>query len=158
MKFYDFTIARLNGEAFDLSQFSGKKVLLVNVASECGLTPQYTELEHLSEEYADKNIAIVGVPCNDFGGQEPGSAEEIQTFCSRTYGVTFPLTEKVHTVGEQMHPLYKWLTETTGEQVTWNFQKFLIDENGNVVKSIAPPVLPTDPEIVNWLNDGSTNN
>jgi glutathione peroxidase len=158
MTFYDFTINSLNGQPFNLDRFRGKKVVVVNVASECGLTPQYTELEHLNKEYKDAGVAFIGVPCNDFGGQEPGTADEIQNFCSVNYGVTFPLTEKVHTVGEQIHPLYQWLTAETGEEVTWNFQKFLIDEEGKVVKSIAPSVTPTDPQLTDWLNHGSTAN
>lgn len=155
MILYDCKIHALNGQPFDLGQFKGKKVVVVNVASECGLTPQYTELEHLYREYKDKNVAFIGVPCNDFGGQEPGTAEEIQTFCSTTYDVTFPLTEKVHTVGAEMHPLYQWLTSETGEEVTWNFQKFLVDENGKVVKSLAPSVTPTDPQLTDWLDHGN---
>jgi glutathione peroxidase len=155
MTLYDFKIHALNGQPFDLEQFKGKKVVVVNVASECGLTPQYTELEHLYRVYKDRNIAFIGVPCNDFGGQEPGTAAEIQTFCSTTYDVTFPLTEKVHTVGAEIHPLYHWLTSETGEEVTWNFQKFLIDENGNVVKSLAPTVAPTDPQLTDWLDHGN---
>jgi glutathione peroxidase len=155
MTLYDFSISRLDGRPFDLSQFSGKKVVVVNVASECGLTPQYTELEHLHNEYGDKNVAFIGVPCNDFGGQEPGTPEQIQSFCSVNYGVTFPLTEKVHTTGPDKHPLYQWLTSETGKEVTWNFQKFLIDEQGKVVKSLAPDVVPTDPQLTDWLNDGT---
>jgi len=152
MTFYDFTISKLNGEPLELAAFKGKKIVLVNVASECGLTPQYTELEHLYEAYKDKGVVFIGVPSNDFGGQEPGTADEIQQFCSVNYGVTFPLAEKVHTIGSEIHPLYKWLTETTGEEVTWNFQKFLIDEEGKVVQSIAPAVSPTDPQLVDWLD------
>ena len=152
MKVYDFTINQLNGQPFDLSRLKGKKAILVNVASECGLTPQYTELEHLHNVYKDKNVIFVGIPCNDFGGQEPGTADEIQQFCSVNYGVTFPLTEKVHVTGTEQHPLYQWLTGETGEEVTWNCQKFLIDETGAVVKSVAPSVSPTDPEITDWLD------
>jgi glutathione peroxidase len=156
MTLYDFSINQLNGQPLDLSIFRGKKVVVVNVASECGLTPQYTELEFLYNEYKDKGVVFIGVPCNDFGGQEPGSAEEIRQFCSVNYGVTFPLTEKIHTTGEAKHPLYQWLTSETGEEVTWNFQKFLIDTKGNVVKSVSPATTPTDPQITNWLNDDST--
>lgn len=155
MTLYDFSIRRLNGQPFDLGQLKGKKVVVVNVASECGLTPQYTELEYLHREYAHKNVAFVGVPCNDFGGQEPGTAEQIQQFCSVNYDVTFPLTEKVHTVGAEQHPLYRWLTSETGKEVTWNFQKFLIDEQGKVVRSLAPDVQPTDPQLTDWLNNGN---
>jgi glutathione peroxidase len=152
MKIDDFTINQLNGQPFDMSLLNGKKTVLVNVASECGLTPQYTELQHLHEAYKDKNVIFVGVPCNDFGGQEPGTADEIRQFCSANYGVTFPLTEKLHVTGSEKHPLYQWLTSETGEEVTWNFQKFLIDETGAVVKSVAPSVAPTDPQITDWLD------
>ena len=154
MTLYDFKINRLNGEAFDLSELTGKKVLLVNVASECGLTPQYTELEELYRAYKDKNVVVIGVPSNDFGAQEPGTAEEIQSFCSVNYDVTFPLTEKIHTTGAEKHPLYQWLTTETGEEVAWNFQKFLIDEEGNVAKSVAPAIPPSDAQITEWLNNG----
>lgn len=152
MTLYDFQIARLNGQPLDLEQFKGKKVLVVNVASECGLTPQYVELQALHEDYADKDVAIIGVPSNDFGSQEPGSADEIQSFCSVNYGVTFPLTEKVHTKGTGIHPLYKWLTGETKTEVEWNFQKFLIDESGNVVRSVSPTVTPYDKQITDWLD------
>lgn len=158
MTLYDFEIRSLEGAPFDLKQFSGKKVLMVNVASECGLTPQYTELEYLHREYAGKNIAVIGVPCNDFGGQEPGTPEEIAAFCSTTYDVTFPLTEKIHVTGENQHPIYTWLTTQANAEVTWNFQKFLLDEQGRVVKSVPPATLPTDPEITDWLNNGDTAN
>ncbi len=151
MNFYDFQIARLNGEPLDLGQFKGKKVLVVNVASECGFTPQYVELQALHEDYADK-AAIIGVPSNDFGGQEPGTAEDIQSFCSVNYGVTFPITEKVHAKGSGIHPLYKWLTGETKTDVEWNFQKFLIDENGNVVRSVSPTIAPYDRQITDWLD------
>lgn len=155
MTLYDFNIHRLNGQPFDLAQYKGKKVVVVNVASECGLTPQYTELEYLSREYSNKGVAVIGVPCNDFGGQEPGTAEQIQTFCSTTYDVTFPLTEKIHTVGADIHPLYQWLTAETGNEVTWNFQKFLINADGKVVKSLAPEITPTDPQLTDWLDHGN---
>ena len=155
MTLYDFKLNRLNGQPLDFHDFSGKKVILVNVASECGLTPQYTELEHLYETYKERGVVIVGIPCNDFGAQEPGSADEIQQFCTVNYGVTFPLTEKIHTTGAEKHPLYVWLTSETGEEVTWNFQKFLIDESGKVVKSVAPVTPPTDPQILEWLEHGN---
>jgi len=153
MIFYDFTISKLNGDAFDLNQFKGKKIVVVNVASECGNTPQYAELEALHLAYEGKNVAFIGIPCNDFGAQEPGTAEEIQQFCSTNYGITFPLTEKVHAVGKAIHPLYEWLSAETNAEVRWNFQKFLIDETGHAVKSIHPNVTPNDPELVNWLNE-----
>lgn len=157
MKLHDFSLNGLRSGTIDFSEYKGKKVVLVNVASECGLTPQYEALQELYEAFSDKNVMVIGVPCNDFGAQEPGSADEIAQFCSVNYGVTFPLTEKIHTKGAEQHPLYTWLTTTTGTEVEWNFQKYLLDEEGNVVRSVAPSVLPTDPEIVNWLQDGSTN-
>lgn len=155
MTLYDFKLNGLRGGTVDFTAFKGKKVLLVNVASECGLTPQYAALQELYEAFADKNFMIVGIPCNDFGAQEPGTADEISQFCSVNYGVTFPLTEKIHTKGPEQHPLYNWLTTETATEVEWNFQKYLIDEAGNVVRSVAPSVLPTDPEIVTWLEDGN---
>ncbi len=151
MKLTDFSLNSLNGEAFNIEQLKGKKVLLVNVASECGLTPQYTELEYLQEKYASENFTVIGVPCNDFGGQEPGSSQEIATFCSKNYGVTFPMLEKMVALGENKSPLYSWLTKETNTEVTWNFQKFLINENGEVEKSIAPQTVPTDEEIISWI-------
>lgn len=156
MTLYDFKLNGLRGGTIDFSSYAGKKVILVNVASECGLTPQYAALQELYEAFADKNVMIVGIPCNDFGAQEPGTADEISQFCSVNYGVTFPLTEKIHTVGEEQHPLYQWLTTETATQVEWNFQKYLLDEEGRIVRSVAPSVLPTDPEIVNWLEDGNS--
>lgn len=156
MILHDFKLNGLRGGTVDFSAYKGKKVLLVNVASECGLTPQYAALQELYDAFSDSNVAVIGVPCNDFGAQEPGTADEIAQFCSVNYGVTFPLTEKIHTKGPEQHPLYTWLTTTTGTEVEWNFQKFLIDEDGKVVKSVAPSVLPTDPEIVNWMEDGNS--
>lgn len=153
MKLYDFKLNKLNGESFDLSALKGKKVVLVNVASECGHTFQYKELEEISQEYATKNVVFIGVPCNDFGAQEPGTAEQIQAFCTTHFGVTFPLTEKIHTTGESIHPLYKWLTDETQTEVHWNFQKYLIDETGNVVKMVAYNTLPSDDELMSWLKN-----
>lgn len=156
MILHDFKLKGLRDGEVDFSDYKGKKVLLVNVASECGLTPQYTALQELYDAFAERNVVVIGVPCNDFGAQEPGTADEIAQFCSVNYGVTFPLTEKIHTKGSEQHPLYTWLTTTTNTEVEWNFQKYLIDEEGAVVKSVAPSVLPTDPEIVNWLEDGNS--
>lgn len=156
MTLYDFKLNGLRGGTIDFSSYAGKKVILVNVASECGLTPQYAALQELYKAFTDKNVMIVGIPCNDFGAQEPGTADEISQFCSVNYGVTFPLTEKIHTVGEEQHPLYQWLTTETATTVGWNFQKYLLDEEGRIVRSVAPSVLPTDPEIVNWLEDGNS--
>lgn len=150
--FYDFSIQTLAGTPLDLGQFKGKKLMLVNVASECGLTPQYEALQEMYVELGASNFAIIGFPSNDFGAQEPGTADEIQSFCQVNYGVTFPLTEKIQVVGESKHPIYEWLTSETGSEVTWNFQKFLVDENGKVIQSIAPSVLPNDEEILTWIH------
>jgi glutathione peroxidase len=139
MSIYDVSINRLDGSPADLHAYEDKAVLLVNVASQCGLTPQYTGLEHLHEQFADRGFTVLGVPCNQFGEQEPGSADEIATFCSSSYGVTFPLTEKVEVNGEGRHPLYRQLVDVpdvadahTGD-IRWNFEKFVIAPGGKVV-------------------------
>ncbi|RYU10299.1 glutathione peroxidase [Nocardioides iriomotensis] len=154
MSLLDTPIARLDGTPATLGEITGgRPALLVNVASRCGLTPQYTGLEALHEQYADQGFTVVGVPCNQFGGQEPGTSEEIADFCSATYGVTFPMTEKVEVNGGGRHPLYDVLTETADEQgrtgdIAWNFEKFLLDANGTVVARFNPSVVPEDPELV----------
>jgi glutathione peroxidase len=150
---YDTQIGALDGSDLDLTALQGKAALFVNVASKCGLTPQYEQLEQIHEKYADKGFTVVGFPCNQFLGQEPGSAEEIQEFCSTTYGVTFPLSEKVEVNGEGQHPLYAELTakeDADGEagDVQWNFEKFLISPDGEVVQRFRPGVLPDAPEVV----------
>jgi glutathione peroxidase len=153
MSIYDISIDSLDGSSLDLSEFEGREVLVVNVASKCGLTPQYTGLEQLQKRFAEKGFTVLGVPCNQFGGQEPGSAEEIQTFCSTTYGVTFPMTEKVDVNGAKRHPLYKVLTDfadaegQTGD-IQWNFEKFLISPDGEVVARFRPPVDPGSDTVV----------
>ena len=152
MPVYDFNINTLAGKPFDWSSVKGKKILLVNTASKCGLTPQYEELEKLYKLYKDKNFTVIGVPSNDFMEQEPGTNEEIASFCSSAYGVTFPMTEKISVKSEERHPLYCHLTEATGEEISWNFHKFLIDEKGEVVKSLNARTLPFDEEIINWIN------
>lgn len=149
----DFSWNTLTGRPFDINSISGKKVMLVNVASACGLTPQYKQLQELYKKYSSSNLEILAFPCNDFAGQEPGSSEEISSFCELNYGVTFPIMEKISIKGDNPHPLYKWLCETAQVEVEWNFQKFLIDENGNVVESIPPQVLPNDPHIIQWLEN-----
>ena len=149
----NFSWNTLIGKPFDTNSISGKKVMLVNVASACGLTPQYKQLQELYEKYSSSNLEILAFPCNDFAGQEPGSPEEISSFCELNYGVTFPIMEKISIKGDNPHPLYKWLCETAQVEVEWNFQKFLIDENGNVVESIPPQVLPNDPHIIQWLEN-----
>ncbi|MBP7507920.1 MAG: glutathione peroxidase [Prolixibacteraceae bacterium] len=148
---YDFTVKDINGKDYPLSQIKGKKVMIVNTASKCGFTPQYKDLEKLYKDYQDKNFIIIGFPANNFMKQEPGSNEEIAEFCQLNYGVTFPMMSKISVKGNDIHPLYKWLTTQAGSEVTWNFQKFLIDENGKVVKYFAPNKSPLSKEIVSWI-------
>jgi glutathione peroxidase len=153
---YSFTVKAIDGSDLSLSVFQGKKVLIVNVASKCGLTPQYEQLQALYEKYQDKNFVILGFPANNFRAQEPGSNEEIFAFCTSTYQVTFPMMSKISVKGEDMVPLYKWLTqkELNGKQdapVTWNFQKFMIDEKGNWVGFAEPKTDPFAEKIVKWI-------
>jgi glutathione peroxidase len=153
MSIYDVSINRLDGTPADLHDYDGTAVLVVNVASQCGLTPQYTGLEQLQETYADRGFTVIGVPCNQFGAQEPGSAEEIATFCSTNYGVTFPLTEKVEVNGDGRHPLYQQLVEVPdGEghagDIRWNFEKFLLAPGGDVVARFNPMAEPTSDDVV----------
>ncbi len=153
MTLWDVDIAALDGSPLDLHTFSGEAVLVVNVASKCGLTPQYEGLEELQKRFAGKGFTVLGVPCNQFGGQEPGTAEEIQTFCSTTYGVTFPMTEKVEVNGEHRHPLYQQLTAIADDEgeagdVKWNFEKFLVSPAGEVVHRFRPQTTPDAPEVV----------
>ena len=154
---YDFTLSSIDGAATPLSSFKGKVVLLVNVASKCGFTPQYAGLEKLYETYKDKGFVIVGVPANNFGKQEPGTNEEIKTFCNRNYNVTFPMMSKVSVKGEDTTPLYQYLTDksanpTTGGEIKWNFTKFLIDKKGNVINRFEPAVTPEAAELVKALD------
>ena len=151
MSIYSFEVQDITGESLNWEDFKGKKLMIVNTASECGLTPQYEQLEKLYEKYKDSNFSVIGFPANNFGAQEPGSDEQIASFCEKNYGVTFPMMSKISVMGEDQHPLYKWLTSETSESVTWNFQKFLVNEDGDVVESIDPRVLPDDPEIVKWI-------
>ena len=153
MSIYDESINSLHGEPMNLEDLRDKVVLAVNVASRCGLTPQYAGLEQLQERYADRGFTVVGFPCNQFGAQEPGSAEEIETFCSTTYGVTFPMMEKIDVNGDDRHPIYSTLTETADAEghsgdIRWNFEKFLISPEGEVVKRFRPMVDPEAPEVV----------
>jgi glutathione peroxidase len=148
---YDFTLNSIDGATAPLSGFKGKVVLLVNVASKCGYTPQYAGLEKLYEAYKDKGFVIVGVPANDFGKQEPGTNEEIKTFCSRNYSVTFPMMSKVSVKGSDKTPLYQYLTDTsakTGGEIKWNFTKFLVDRKGNIISRFEPAVTPDSPDMV----------
>ena len=153
MSIHDIEIGSLKGEPGRVGDHKGKAVLVVNVASKCGLTPQYTGLEKLQETYADRGFTVLGIPCNQFGGQEPGSAEEIESFCSTTYGVTFPMTEKVEVNGEGRHPLYQELTKVADAEgkdgdIRWNFEKFLISPEGEIVARFSPMVEPEAPEVV----------
>ncbi|MFI6946479.1 glutathione peroxidase [Streptomyces sp. NPDC050422] len=153
MTLHDIPLHTLTGEPTTLGAYSGQAVLLVNVASKCGLTPQYAGLERLQKEYGDRGFTVLGVPCNQFGGQEPGSSEEIQTFCSTTYGVSFPLLEKTDVNGAGRHPLYAELTQLAdadGEagDIQWNFEKFLISPAGEPVSRIRPRTEPEAPEVV----------
>ncbi len=154
MSFYDIKINGIDGKPMTLSSFKGKKIMIVNVASECGYTPQYEQLEELYKSHQEK-LVVIGCPSNDFGGQEPGSNEEIVSFCKKNYGVTFPLTDKVG-IKSNTHDLYDWLTHkanngVSDNEVKWNFTKFLIDENGNLVKCLPSGVTPLDDQIVTWL-------
>ena len=156
MALNEIAISALDGRPLDLEQFDGKAVLIVNVASECGYTPQYAGLEEIHTRYKDRGFSVLGVPCNQFGGQEPGTPEEIAAFCSTTYGVTFPLTEKVDVNGADRHPLYAELTVTAdgeGEagDVKWNFEKFLVGADGEVVARFRPEVTPEAPGLLSAI-------
>ena len=156
MSIYDIDIASLQGDPGNLSEYKGKALLVVNVASKCGLTPQYTGLEGLQQRYADRGFTVLGVPCNQFGGQEPGSPEEIQTFCSTNYGVTFPMTEKVEVNGSGRHPLYETLTAVVDDEgnagdIQWNFEKFLVAPDGEIVHRFRPMTTPDSDEVVSAI-------
>jgi len=151
---YDFKLKNIDGQNFSLDQYHGKKLLIVNTASKCGFTPQYKELQQLADLYKDK-VVVIGFPANNFGQQEPGTASEIKTFCSKNYGVTFPLSEKVSVKGDDIAPLFKYLTEEpnpdfTGE-IKWNFEKFLIDENGKLIHRFRSQTTPLDPKLTQYL-------
>lgn len=147
MSVYDFSAKTITGEDKFLSDFKGKVLLIVNTASECGFTPQYKELQILYEKYHKNGFEILGFPCNQFGKQDPGTNQEIENFCQKNYGVTFPLFEKVDVKGEHAHPLFKYLTEEASgmltDQIKWNFTKFLVDKNGQVIDRFAPQTKPT---------------
>lgn len=150
-KLYDFEMTAIDGQAMPLSQFEGKSVLLVNVASECGLTPQYKGLQALYDNYKDQGLAVVGLPCNQFGGQEPGAEQEIQSFCESKYAVTFPLTSKIEVNGETRHPLYQWLAGDEAKfsgDIKWNFEKFLISSSGEVLQRFEPTLAPEDADFL----------
>lgn len=154
--FYEFTMKDLNGDVVDFSNFKGKKVMVVNVASKCGYTPQYEELQKLYAKHSDK-IVILGFPANNFGGQEPGSNEEIKSFCSENYGVTFPMFEKVSVKGFDKHPIYRWLTDANlngwnNEEPSWNFCKYILNEKGELINYFPSKVSPLDQEILDLIN------
>ncbi|WP_199546492.1 glutathione peroxidase [Streptomyces sp. N35] len=153
MSLYDIPLRTLTGADTTLADHKGKTILLVNVASRCGLTPQYEGLERLQKRYADRGFTVIGAPCNQFGAQEPGTAEEIETFCSTTYGVTFPLLEKLDVNGASRHPLYTELTRTADAEgaagdVQWNFEKFLISQSGEILGRFRPRTEPEAEELV----------
>ncbi len=154
--FYDFTVKDIDGNDFSFSQLKGKKVMVVNVASKCGFTPQYEQLEAIYEKYKDSGFIIIGFPANDFKEQEPGTNNEIKTFCTTTYGVTFPMMAKTHVKGDSIHPLYQWLTkkELNGvedSKVKWNFQKYLISPKGKLEKVISPWTKPDSKKVIQWI-------
>jgi glutathione peroxidase len=156
MSVYDDSLANLDGTGNVLDAAKGKVSLFVNVASKCGLTPQYTELEALQKQYGGDDFTVVGFPCNQFMGQEPGTSEEIAEFCSSTYGVTFPLSEKIDVNGDDRNPLYAELTQTADAEgvdgdIRWNFEKFLVNRSGDVVARFAPQVTPDDPAVVSAI-------
>ncbi len=153
--FYDFTLKNIKGEVIHFSQFKGKKVLLVNVASQCGYTPQYADLQKLYETHQER-LVILGFPANNFGGQEPGSHEEIASFCETQYGITFPIFEKISVRGVDKHPLYRWLSDThlngwNDQEPTWNFCKYLVDEKGKLVQFFPSQVSPTSETLLSYI-------
>jgi glutathione peroxidase len=153
---YTFKVEGLDGGTIDLSQFKGKKIMIVNTASKCGNTPQYAQLEELYEKYKDK-LVIIGFPANNFGQQEPGSNSEIKEFCTKNYGVSFPMAAKVSVKGDDIAPIFKYLTDEAEklgfeDPIKWNFTKFLLDENGNLITVIHNKVNPMSPEVLKYLN------
>ena len=156
MSIHEFKVESISGESYDFSNLKGKKIMIVNTASKCGLTPQYEQLEALYQKYKNNNFVIVGFPSNDFMGQEPGSNQEIVAFCKKNYGVTFPLMSKVKVKGKEMCDVYSFLTNKSkngleDNKVQWNFQKYLLDENGYLVKVISPRITPDDSQISAWI-------
>lgn len=155
---HQFTANSIEGKRIDLSGFKGKKLLIVNTASECGLTPQFKQLQEVYDMYKDKNLMIIGFPTNDFKHQDPGSNTEIKAFCERNYGVTFLMMEKITVKGDSIHPIYKWLTSKAENgvmksHVKWNFQKYMVDEEGHLVDMVPPLKKPDNKKIINWLNN-----
>jgi len=154
--FFDLSATDITGQLVKMEQYKGKKVMVVNTASECGFTPQYAQLQELYSTYKDKNFVILGFPSNNFGGQEPGTEAEIASFCQKNYGVTFPMMAKVNTKGKEQHAIYHWLTNKSQNgvmdtEVKWNFHKYLIDEKGQLIMSLGSGVEPADERIVNWI-------
>lgn len=154
--FYDFTVKTIDGESYSLSKLKGKKVMVVNTASLCGNTPQYETLQKIYLDYKDKDFVIIGFPANNFGSQEPGTNKEIKNFCTEKYSVTFPMMEKISVKGDDMAPLYKWLTSKAengamDSEVKWNFQKYLIDQNGKLVDVIPPKEKPDSERVIKWI-------
>lgn len=155
--FYDFKVQTIDGADFSFSSLKGKKVMIINTASKCGNTPQYADLEKLYQNYGGEKFVIIGFPANNFGAQEPGSNTEIKEFCTKNYGVTFPMMSKISVKGSDMHEVYKWLTSKSqngvmDSEVKWNFQKYLVDETGKLVKVVDPRTNPMDPVIMSWLS------
>lgn len=153
---YQFKVEDLSGETFDFSKLKGKKILIVNTASKCGFTPQYEQLEAIYKEYHDKGFTVIGFPANNFNAQEPGTNQDIETFCKLNYGVTFPMMAKISVKGADMSPIYQFLTQkekngVKDSEVKWNFQKYLIDEKGHLVEVYYSKTKPDAPEIVNWI-------
>lgn len=156
MTFHDLSATDIHGEQQEMAQWKGHKVLVVNTASECGFTPQYEQLEALYQRYKDQGLVVVGFPSNDFGGQEPGTDAEIATFCQQNYGVSFPMMSKIHTKGDAQSPVYAWLTQQAlngklDSEVKWNFQKYLIDEQGHLVGMYRSAQEPLSDPIINWV-------
>ena len=155
---HQFKVTDLYGESFDMSTLKGKKIMVVNTASECGLTPQYEQLQSIYEKYKDQNFTIVGFPANNFGAQEPGSDKDIAAFCKKNYGVSFLMMSKISVKGDDMHEVYKFLTKKSkngleDSEVAWNFQKYLLDENGHLVRVVHPKVQPNDESIIKWITE-----
>ena len=158
MSIYDISLNTLSGEPATLADYEGRALLLVNVASRCGLTPQYAGLERLHEKYEQRGFSVLGFPCNQFMGQEPGSADEIATFCSTTYGVTFPMFEKIDVNGDQRHPLYDLLVDVPDERgytgdIRWNFEKFVVSPDGDIVNRFFPKMEPEDQRVVTAIEE-----
>lgn len=156
--FYDFKVTDIDGKEFDLSSLKGKKVLVVNTASKCGYTPQYEQLESIYKNYGDEKFTIIAFPANNFANQEPGTDAEVEEFCKKNYGVSFPIMSKISVKGDDQHPLYRWLTHKSengvlDSDVKWNFQKYLIDENGKLIDMVETKVKPDDEKIVSWIKE-----